>query len=148
MSIAAIPPQRQNRTVVLQLGNTLTEYHALFATSDGMNELIRLLEIADSLNWGHLADGHAPDCARQLHFTHHQTYTRALRHFTAAPTSVTCARVGCLECGAVFSILPSLVVRYKRYDTDALEKFMTLLLISEDSYRMAGVSQALGMDTQ
>jgi hypothetical protein len=41
-----------------------------------------------------------------------------------------------------------LVVRYKRYDTDAMEKFMTLLFITEDSYRMAGVSQALGMDTQ
>jgi hypothetical protein len=35
-----------------------------------------------------------------------------------------------------------------RYDTDAIEKFMVLLFITEDSYRMAGVSQALGMDTQ
>jgi hypothetical protein len=83
-----------------------------------------------------------------LHFTHHQTYTRTVRHFTGAPTSVAIVRVRCLECGAVFTILPSFVVRYKRYDTDALEKFMTLLFITEDSYRMAGVSQALGMDTQ
>ena len=54
----------------------------------------------------------------------------------------------CLECEAVFTILPSFVVRYKRYDTDAIEKLMTLLFITEDSYRMAGVSQALGQDTQ
>ena len=39
-------------------------------------------------------------------------------------------------------------MRYKRYETDAIEKMMTLLFIAEDSYRMAGVSQALGMDTQ
>src|SRR5881397_2224503 len=84
MSIDAIPPQRQNRTVVLHLGNTLTEYHALIATSEGIQELIRRVEIADSLNWGHLADRHAPDCVRQLHFTHHQTYTRTVRHFTGA----------------------------------------------------------------
>ena len=53
----------------------------------------------------------------------------------------------CLDCGAVFTIQPSFIVRYKRYDTDAMEKFMVLLFITEDSYRMAGVSQALGMDT-
>jgi hypothetical protein len=53
-----------------------------------------------------------------------------------------------LECEAVFTILPSFIVRYKRYDTDAIEKLMTLLFITEDSYRMARVSQALGQDTQ
>ena len=148
MSIDAISPPRQNRTVVLYLGNTVTEYHALIATSEGMQELIRRVEIADSLNWGHLADGHDQGCARQLHFTHHQTYTRTLRHFTGEPSVVAIVRVRCLDCGAVFTILPAFVVRYKRYDTDAMEKFMTLLFITEDSYRMAGVSQALGMDTQ
>jgi hypothetical protein len=35
---------------------------------------------------------------------------------------------------------------YKRYETDATEKLMTLLFITEDSYRMAGVSQALALD--
>jgi len=146
MSIDAIPPQRQNRTVVLHLGNSVSEYHALIATPEGMQELIRRVEIADSLNWGHLADGHDQGCARHLHFTRHQTYTRTLRHFTGQPALVAIVRVRCLDCGAVFTILPAFVVRYKRYDTDAMEKFMTLLFITEDSYRMAGVRQALGMD--
>jgi hypothetical protein len=57
-------------------------------------------------------------------------------------------RVRCLECGAVFTVLPSFVIRYIRYETDAVEKFMTMLFITEDSYRMAGVEQALSMDTQ
>ena len=57
-------------------------------------------------------------------------------------------RVRCLEGGAVFSVQPSFVVRYKRYDTDAIEKSMTLLFIAEGSYRMASVSQALGIDTR
>jgi len=61
---------------------------------------------------------------------------------------VTILRVQCLECGAVFSIQPAFIVRYKRYETDAIEKFMVLLFITEDSYRMAGVSQTLGMDSQ
>jgi hypothetical protein len=41
--------------------------------------------------------------------------------------------------------LPSFVLRYKRYDADAVEKFMTTLFITEDSYRMASVGQALGL---
>jgi len=130
------------------LATTLAAYQDLLATRDGIPTLIRRVEIADSLNWGHLADGHYPGCARLLHFTHHQTYTRTLRHFASAPDLVAIVRVRCLDCGAVFTILPSFVVRYKRYDTDAIEKFMTLLFITEDSYRMAGVSEALGQDTQ
>jgi hypothetical protein len=35
-----------------------------------------------------------------------------------------------------------------QYETDAVEKLMTLLFITEDSYCMAGVSQALAMDSQ
>jgi hypothetical protein len=148
MSIPGAQLTRQNRTVVLHLGTTLADYQALLATRDGIPTVIRRVEVADSLDWGHLADGHHPGCVRQLHFTHHQTYTRTLRHFTGAPEVVAIVRVRCVECGAVFTILPSLVVRYKRYDTDAIEKFLTLLFITEDSYRMAGVSEALGRDTQ
>src|SRR5262245_13850942 len=148
MSITASPSQRQNRTVVLHLGATVTEYHALIATSDAMHELIGRVEIADSLNWGHLADAHQQGCARRLLFTDHQTYTRTLRHFSAEPSVVSIVGVGCLECGAVFSILPCFIVRYKRFDTHAIEKFMTLLFSTEDSYRRVGVSQALGSHTQ
>ena len=48
----------------------------------------------------------------------------------------------------MFTILPSFVVRYKRWHTDAIEKLMVLLFIVEDSYRMAGVSQAFGIDAE
>jgi len=61
---------------------------------------------------------------------------------------MTILRVRCLDCQAVFTVQPSFSIRYKRYETDATEKLMTLLFITEDSYRMAGVSQALGSDTQ
>jgi hypothetical protein len=71
-----------------------------------------------------------------------------VKHFDGTQASVMMMRVRCLECEVVFTIQPSFVVRYKRYETDALEKLMTLLFIAEDSYRMAGVSQALGLDRQ
>jgi hypothetical protein len=141
-------PKRQNRTVTLYLGNILAEYEALISTKEGIEKLVRQVEVADSINWGHLADGHEPDCPRCLHFTHHDSYTRWLKHFDGCQSPVDMIRVRCLECGAVFTIQPSFIVRYKRYDTDAIEKLMTLLFITEDSYRMAGVSQALGMDKQ
>lgn len=138
--------KRGNRSIVLHLENTLPEYQANYAQN--VIEIIRRVEIADSINWGRLADGHREDCPRQLHFTHHDRYVRNLKHYDGSQSSVDIHRVRCLECGAVFTVLPSFVVRYKRYDTDALEKFMTMLFITEDSYRMAGVGQAFGIDSQ
>ena len=140
--------KRRNRTIVLHLENTLDGYQARYSQAAGIAELIRRVEIADSLNWGCLADGHGEGCPRQLHFTHHDTYVRYLKHFDGSGSLVSIMRVRCLECEAVFTGLPSFVVRYKRYDTDTLEKFMTLLFVTEDSYRMAGVEQALSMDDQ
>jgi hypothetical protein len=147
-SINQSEQKRQNRTVTLHLGNTLAEYKAMILTEGGIQALIRRVEIADSLNWGPLANGHHPGCPRLLHFTHHDSYVRGSKHFDGRQSEITLFRVRCLDCEAVFTIQPSFIVRYKRYDTDALEKFMVLLFITEDSYRMAGISQALGMDTQ
>lgn len=147
-SINQTKEKRQNRTVTLYLSTTLAEYEKMISTEEGIQALVRRVEIADSLNWGHLADGHHPDCPRHLHFTHHDSYQRWAKHFDGTQSLVTIFRVRCLDCNAVFTIQPSFIVRYKRYDTDAIEKLMVLLFITEDSYRMAGVSQALGMDTQ
>lgn len=140
--------KRRNRTVVLYLGKKLAEYEAKIMGEEGLEILMRRVEVADSLNWGPLGDGHHEGCERQLHFTHHDSYTRTVKHFDGSQSEVRVFRVRCLDCGAVFTILPSFVIRYKRYESDATEKLMTLLFITEDSYRMAGVSQALGMDTQ
>jgi hypothetical protein len=148
MIIPAKSQKRQNRTVVLHLGNTLTEYKAWLATEEHKDELLRRVEIADDLNWGHLADGHYPGCQRCLRFTHHGSYSRWLKGFNSQCEQAPIRRIRCQDCGAVFSILPSFVVRYKRWHTDAIEKLMVLLFIVEDSYRMAGVSQAFGIDAE
>lgn len=73
--------KRQDRTIVLYLGNTPAEYRANLMKPDGIPGLIRRVEIADSLNWGHLADGHQEGSPRHLHFTHHDSYVRYLKHF-------------------------------------------------------------------
>lgn len=148
MNIDETKPNRQNRTITLHLGNTLAEYETLYLSETGMAALIRRVEIADSLDWGCLANGHEENCPRQLHFTHHDSYRRWAKHFNGNQTEVVIRRVRCLDCGAVFSVQPSFILRYQRYETDAVEKLMTLLFITEDSYRMAGVSQALGLDRQ
>ena len=147
-SVTEAKRKRQNRTVTMHLGNTLAEYQDMISTAAGVQELIRRVEIADSLNWGCLVDGHKEGCPRRLQFTHHDGYTRWVKHFDGMRSLVTILRVRCLNCEAVLTIHPSFIVRYKRYDTDAIEKFATLLFITEDSYRMAGVSQALGLDTR
>lgn len=148
MNIDETKPNRQNRTITLHLGNTLAEYETTYLSETGLAALIRRVEIADSLDWGCLATGHEADCPRYLHFTHHDSYRRWAKHFNGSQTEVVIQRVRCLDCGAVFSVQPSFIIRYKRYETDATEKLMALLFITEDSYRMASVSQALGLDRQ
>jgi len=148
MNIDESKPNRQNRTITLHLGNTLAEYESIYLSETGLTTLIRRVEIADSLDWGCLATGHEADCPRQLHFTHHNSYRRWAKHFNGNQTEVVIYRVRCLDCGAVFSVQPSFIIRYKRYETDATEKLMTLLFITEDSYRMAGISQTLAVDNQ
>jgi hypothetical protein len=148
MNIAEAKPKRQNRTITLYLGKTLVEYEKNYLVESGIKDLIEKVEQADSLNWGCLATGHKPGCVRQLHFTHHDSYARWAKHFDGSRTLVPIHRVRCLDCEAVFSVQPSFIIRYKRYETDATEKLMTLLFITEDSYRMAGVSQTFAQDTQ
>jgi len=148
MNITEAKPKRQNRTITLHLGNTLAEYETTYLTDEGIQALIRKVELADSLNWGCLATGHKASCVRHLQFTYHSRYSRWVKHFNGTQSLATILRVQCLDCKEVFSVQPSFIIRYKRYDTDATEKFMTLLFITEDSYRMAGVSQALGLDSQ
>ena len=146
MTIAQSKPKRQNRTITLYLGNTLADYETTYLSEAGVKALISKVELADSLNWGCLATEHGADCPRQLQFTHHDSYTRWAKHFNGRQSPIVIHRVRCLECGTVFSVQPSFIIRYKRYETDATEKLMTLLFITEDSYRMAGISQSLGLD--
>ena len=148
MTIDQPKPKRQNRTVTLHLGNTLSEYETTYLSEAGIKALLGRVEIADSVDWGCLAIGHKEGCPRQLQFTHHDSYTRMVKHFKGTQSEVVIHRVRCLDCGAVFSVQPSFIMRYKRYDTDAAEKLMTLLFITEDSYRMVGVSQTLALDDQ
>ena len=148
MNIDETKPKRQNRTITLHLGNTLAEYEITYLSETGIEALIRRVEMADSLDWGCLASGHEADCPRCLHFTHHDSYRRWAKHFNGSQSWVVIHRVRCLDCGAVFSVQPSFIIRYKRYETDATEKLMTLLFITEDSYRMAGISQTLALDSQ
>lgn len=148
MSITEAKPKRKNRTITLYLGNTVEEYETTYLTDEGIQAMMRKVEIADSCNWGCLSTGHKKGCPRELHFTHHDSYTRWAKHFDGTKTLVTILRVRCLDCAVVFTVQPSFIIRYKRYETDATEKLMVLLFITEDSYRMAGVSQALGMDIQ
>lgn len=84
MGIAqATERERNNRTVTLHLGNTLEEYE-WYLTDEGREELIRRVEVADSIDWGHLDDGHSPGCPRLLHFTYHGSYSRQLQLYRGA----------------------------------------------------------------
>ena len=148
MNIEEAKPKRQNRTITLHLGNTLAEYETTYVGESGLKALMNKVEIADSLDWGCLGSGHEAGCPRQLHFTHHDSYRRTAKHYNGSQSEVVIHRVRCLDCGTVFSVQPSFIIRYKRYETDAVEKLMTLLFITEDSYRMAGISQTLALDDQ
>jgi len=103
MNITGAKPKCKSRTITLHLGNTLTEYETTYLTYEGIQAVIRRVEIADSLDWVCLATGYHEGCPRQLHFTHHGSYTRWAEHFNGTKSLVTILRVRCLDCGAVFN---------------------------------------------
>ena len=49
MTIDQPKPKRQNRTVTLHLGNTLSEYETTYLSEAGIKALLGRVEIADTL---------------------------------------------------------------------------------------------------
>ncbi len=71
---------------------------------------------------------HKADCADTSRYTVHELRSRKVQGWLGESKTMEICRVRCCSCRAVFTMLPSFLMRYRRQDTDCLSKLMELNL--------------------
>ena len=71
---------------------------------------------------------HKVKCSDRSRYTVHGKRERYLQGWLGERMVVPIYRVRCCDCGAVFTVLPSFILRYRRQDSDCLSKLLTLCL--------------------
>jgi len=119
------PRTNQKRTAVIYFGATRQDYL-------DMVEVKRhkaLLEFIEPLLSAQLqAAQHHQGCNGQNHYTIHSQRNRKLQGLLGARETIPICRVRCKNCGAVFTVLPSFILRYRRQDADCLGKLLEMNL--------------------
>jgi hypothetical protein len=71
---------------------------------------------------------HHKGCSDQSRYTVHDQRTRKLQGLLGSKETIRICRVRCQTCGAVFTVLPSFILRYRRQDTDCVGKLLEMNL--------------------
>ncbi len=121
------PVARKKRTVIVYLG-IFFQYLEII---NNKKRYIRILTKAMAKS----TVQHKEGCTCSKGYTHHLSRTRTPRNFRGERYEVPIWQIRCLECGAVFTILPSFLARYQRNDTDCMSKLLEINLIMTSSYR-------------
>lgn len=120
---------RQNRTVVVDFHSNLSEY-TTFHRSVGwfMEKVLAVMCVA-------FFSLHKVGCALRHRYTRHGSRDRTVRVLRGSPVLVPVYQLACLDCGAVFTVLPSFIIRYKRFHVELAAKLLEYNLIMDVSYR-------------
>lgn len=78
---------------------------------------------------------HKEGCTCSKGYTRHRSRKRTPKNFRGERYEVPIWQIRCLECKAVFTVLPSFLARYQRWDVDCLQKLLEINLIMTSSYR-------------
>jgi len=78
---------------------------------------------------------HKEGCTCSKGYTWHRSRKRTLKNFRGESYEAPIWQIRCKECGAVFTVLPSFMARYQRWDVDALSKLLEINLVMTSSYR-------------
>jgi hypothetical protein len=119
------PRTNQKRTAVIYFG----------ATRQGYLDLVEvkrhkaLLQFIEPLLSTQLqAEHHHQGCSDQSHYTIHSQRNRKLQGILGEKATIPICRVRCQSCRAVFTVLPSFILRYRRQDADCLGKLLEMNL--------------------
>ena len=82
---------------------------------------------------------HKADCALTHRYTRHSKRSRPVQRLRLAPLDVTICQVRCLDCGAVFTILPSAILPYQHYEVPLAQKLLEYNLIMSLGYRFQSI---------
>jgi hypothetical protein len=82
---------------------------------------------------------HHPDCAGTGRFTRHHHYLRTARSYQTGLYELPIWQVRCLDCQAVFTVLPSFLLRYQRFDAGCAQYLLEIALVMNVSYRQTNI---------
>lgn len=121
---------REKRTVSVDFGLSISNYRRTQADGASFIECVT----ATMRVVAHVK--HAEDCAGTHRYTRHSTRPRPLHcKGSAGFTQVPVSQIRCLDCSAVFTILPSFILRYQRYEVRLAQDLLEYNLIMAISYR-------------
>lgn len=119
--------QRKNRTVIVYFG-IFAEYLEIIE-----DEVFYLRIVVAAMLQATVE--HKEECSCNEEYTYHRSRERTVKNFHGEYYEVPIWQIRCKECGAVFTILPSFLARYQRWDVDALSKILQTNLVMNSSYR-------------
>jgi hypothetical protein len=115
----------QNRTAIVYFGPNKEDYLKLLQAED-RSEFIAYIQ--SPLQAQLLPEMHKTGCEDSSRYTLHGLRYRSVQGWLGEAESVPISRVRCCGCRAVYTVLPSFLMRYRRQDTDCLGKLLELNL--------------------
>ena len=116
--------KKQQRTAIVYFGSQRQDYLDLAQAPD-TSAFLNFVQ--QPLQQQLTQDKHKSDCTHHQ-YTNHGKRLRSLQDWLGAKIMLPVFRVRCCGCGAVFTVLPSFILRYRRQDADCLGKLLTLSL--------------------
>ena len=116
--------RNQQRTAIVYFGAQRQGYLSL-AQANNTKDFLDFVQTP--LQRQLTPDQHHPNC-HHPRYTNHGRRIRSLQGWLGAVIKLPIFRVRCCGCGAVFTVLPSFILRYRRQDADCLGKLLTLSL--------------------
>ena len=119
------PRVNQKRTAILYFGATKQAYLSLVQEKKHS----ALLDYIQPLLKAQLQpEQHHDGCSDQSRYTIHSQRDRHLQGLLGSVETIPLCRVRCQSCHAVFTVLPSFILRYRRQDADCLGKLLEMNL--------------------
>ena len=115
----------QNRTAIVYFGPSQQDYLKLVQAEE-RSALIEYIQAPLQAQLG--VERHKAGCSDPSRYTVHELRSRKVQGWLGESTTMEICRVRCCSCRAVFTMLPSFLMRYRRQDTDCLGKLMELNL--------------------
>jgi Domain of unknown function (DUF6431) len=115
----------QKRTAIIYFGVTKQDYLNLVQEK---KHSALLKYIQPLLKVQLQPEQHHDGCTDQSHYTIHSQRNRHLQGLLGQRETIPICRVRCQACRAVFTVLPSFILRYRRQDADCLGKLLEMNL--------------------
>ena len=129
------------RTAIVFFGLTVEEYLEVVV------DRVRYVTVVAQAWLGCATLPHHPGCLGTGRLPRHHHDTRTARSYQAGLYERPIWPVRCLDCQAVFTVLPSFLLRYQRFDADCAQPLMELTWVMTLSYRHANILLSYGAHT-